>query len=624
MVALIAATMMWQEMDPWTTVWFDRPVRSEQQWTDAFPVGNGRMGAMAFGVVAEERILINEGTYWAKGEVPVMPEDAFDHVTKARELAFAGDMVAAEAEIRQAMAPRISPRSYQPLGWLTIETGGEALPPLVIQGWTRRVGTEWVPVDLSRYEIAEGATEVFRTVFQIRRVQTEDYNTLNLSPIDDRSVISVNGRKVGETADWNQGHQFSLGGLLRPGSNELVVEVTNVGGAGHGPAETTLTATDAPDGYQRALDMATGVNTIRYRRDDGVYTQEVLASPVDDVIAVRLATTEPQGLDCVVGFETQTGTLSYLEDGFVVRGQARHSDGREGVKAVTVVKIDFGGGQFDEGRISGTSEAVLYLSVATDYNKEDPERPRAVTQLGPARTVARAAVKGWEAVKRDSVVAQREAFDRCFVKLGSETDARAKVGIPVDQRIEDYKSSGEDHALESLLFAYGRYLLISSSRPGTMPANLQGIWNPHLEAPWNSDYHTNINLQMNYWPSLVTGLSEFQMPLFDYLDGIARNDGRRMAKVLGSDGFAIGHTTDAWGWAAMTGEPVWGAWVIGGGWMAQHYMEQYRFTGDKSFLEERAWPFLKGSAEFFLGWLVEDPETGKLVSGPVTSAENRF
>ena len=186
------------------------------------------------------------------------------------------------------------------------------------------------------------------------------------------------------------------------------------------------------------------------------------------------------------------------------------------------------------------------------------------------------------------------------------------------------REGARDPALAALYFQYGRYLLIGSSRPGDLPANLQGLWNEHIEAPWNADYHVNINIQMNYWPAEVTNLSELHGPLFDFVERLVPSGRRTAREVYDAPGFVVHHTTDAWHWTAPIGKLVWGLWPHGGGWSTQHFMEHYRFTGDREFLETRAWPILKESSEFYLGWLSEDPETGLLVGGPSNSPENLY
>lgn len=197
-------------------------------------------------------------------------------------------------------------------------------------------------------------------------------------------------------------------------------------------------------------------------------------------------------------------------------------------------------------------------------------------------------------------------------------------GATTDKRLIAYTKGGEDPALEALYFQFGRYLLISSSRPGGLPANLQGIWNHHLRAPWSSNYTTNINTEMNYWMAESCNLSELHQPLFDLINNLVVT-GRKTAKnFYGLDGWTLHHNTDIWATTnPVSGSPSWANWPMGGAWISQHLWEHYQFTGDLDFLKSTAYPIMKESAAFYLQWLVED-ESGYLVTIPSTSPENFF
>jgi alpha-L-fucosidase 2 len=185
------------------------------------------------------------------------------------------------------------------------------------------------------------------------------------------------------------------------------------------------------------------------------------------------------------------------------------------------------------------------------------------------------------------------------------------------------RGGAQDVGLEALYFNFGRYLLIASSRPGTMPANLQGIWNRHIMPPWNSDYHLNINLQMNYWPAEVCNLGECHLPLFDWMESTL-DSGRRTAQVhYGCRGYVMHHVSDPWGFTAPADAAHYGLWPVGGAWLCDHLWEHFRFSGDREFLVRRAYPFMKENALFFLDYLVED-EQGRLVSGPSMSPEHNY
>ena len=214
----------------------------------------------------------------------------------------------------------------------------------------------------------------------------------------------------------------------------------------------------------------------------------------------------------------------------------------------------------------------------------------------------------------------QELFNRVTLDIGEGRDS-----IPTDQRLEAVKKGDFDPGLEEILFQYGRYMLISSSRANTNPANLQGLWNEHIEAPWNADYHLNINLQMNYWPANLTGLDELNMPLFDFGDRLVENGKQTAKQNFGMKGSFIPHATDIWAptwWRAPTA--YWGASLPAGGWLMQHYWNHFEFTADTVFLQERAYPAIMEVAQFYSEWLMVDPRDNSLISAPSTSPENRF
>ena len=218
------------------------------------------------------------------------------------------------------------------------------------------------------------------------------------------------------------------------------------------------------------------------------------------------------------------------------------------------------------------------------------------------------------------VAAHRRLFRRVELDLGG-TDRSA---IPTNERLTAMQEGGDDPQLLALYFQFGRYLLMSSSRPGGLPANLQGLWAEGLTPPWQADYHVNINIQMNYWPAEVANLAECHEPLFDFIDKL-RVPGRRTAQIsYGCRGWVAHYTTDLWCRTALESLTAYAMWQGASGWLAQHLWEHYAFGGDRAFLRDRAWPVLKESAEFYLDYMVEDPRTGKLVAGPSQSPENRY
>jgi alpha-L-fucosidase 2 len=210
-----------------------------------------------------------------------------------------------------------------------------------------------------------------------------------------------------------------------------------------------------------------------------------------------------------------------------------------------------------------------------------------------------------------------------FNRLSFDITKEQVIEVPTDVRIQNFKETKADPHLEELIFQYGRYLLISTSRPGTMPANLQGIWADGIRCPWNGDYHTDVNIQMNYWPADVTNLSEINMPFFVLLESLVEPGEKTAAVQYNNKGWVVHPITNVWGFTSPGEKASWGMHLGAGAWLCSHIWDHYLFTGNQDFLE-RMYPVMKGSVEFYLDWLVENPVTGELVSGPAVSPENTF
>ncbi len=379
--------------------------------------------------------------------------------------------------------------------------------------------------------------------------------------------------------------------------------------------------------YHRALNLDTAVVLARFTVDGITYTREVFSSATDQVIVVRMSADKPGQitmqamLDRPADFATVADGNNALE----MFGQAQHKGKHLGVKwHCRLQAFTEGGTVFTESSVLGieSADAVTFLlASASDYNKSDPYQLLTLDRKQDCRdTINAAGEKNFKTLRKDHIVEHQRLFRRCTLDLGGMEKAK----YPTDQRLQAVKDGGTDPALVALYFQYGRYLLISSSRPGDMPANLQGIWADGLEAPWNADYHININLQMNYWLAELTGLSVCHEPFFTFIKHLMPSAQKTAKDIFDCRGAVAQHTTDAWLHTPPFGSPQWGMWPHGFGWSSQHFMEHYRFTNDKEFLEEQAWPVLKNAALFYLDYLVKHPETGKLVSGLETSPENTY
>lgn len=379
--------------------------------------------------------------------------------------------------------------------------------------------------------------------------------------------------------------------------------------------------------YRRELDLDTAIATTTFTIDGVDYKREVFSSPVDDVLVVRVTASQPgklnlrAWLDRPVDFEVTSDQAETL----TMTGQAQHKGKHLGTfwQATLAARNDGGDKQLkgNEFAITGADSVTFLLAAATDYNADSPDTrsPEVPSEL-VAASFKQIEGKSFDELRDQHITAHREYFRRVYLDLGDKADN----SLPTDERLERVKRGETDTALEALLFQYGRYLLISSSRPGCLPANLQGIWNEHIEAPWNADYHVNINLQMNYWPAEVTGLSELHGPMLDYTERLVPAGRETAREMFAARGVTSGHTSDVWHWTTVFGDLGYGMWPHGLAWNSTHFTEHYRFTGDKQFLRERAYPLLREVSSFYLDYLTPDPETGLLMAGPDTSPENSY
>ena len=491
-------------------LWYDEPAG---EWVEAMPLGNGRLGAMVFGGVEEERLQLNEDTFWSGRPYDPNNPEALEHLPEVRRLIFAGEYRAAENLInRHLMARPLLQCNYQPIGDLVLRFAGD-----------------------------------------------------------------------GEVAG-------------------------NV------------------EGYRRDLDLDTAVATVAYTRGGIRYTREVFSSPVDQVLAVRLTADRPGSVTFEYTLRSpQAGVDVSVEgdDTVVMKGEGGGS-GRNGIpgeiRFETRARIIAEGGEVQSAdetlSVAGADSAVILLAAATSYKRYDDISgdPTAIA----SGQLAAAAGKSFDVLRADHIAEHQRLFRRVNIDLGGTEAADA----PTDERLRNFAAGADDPHLAALYFQFGRYLLISSSRPGTQPANLQGIWNQQTQPPWDSKYTININTEMNYWPADPTNLAELNEPLFRMIREISET-GRRTARVhYGADGWVCHHNTDLWRATAPIDGAFWGMWPLGGAWLTTHMWEHYLFSGDREFLAE-AYPVLRGACEFFLDYLVEDPHSGYLVTTPSNSPENR-
>ncbi len=380
-------------------------------------------------------------------------------------------------------------------------------------------------------------------------------------------------------------------------------------------------ASDFSD-YRRELDLDEAMARVRFQVEGTLFTREVFSTAVDQVVVVRLTASRRGALRfaATMGRERDAavridGADIILEGLALPVGDRQNDEPKTGVRFAGVTRVLAQGGRTRADGlflvVDDADSVTLFVGAATTFREKDP--------LGAVRkTLAAAVPRPYDRIRADHVADYQRFARRVSFQLDAPTP-----DLPTNERLARVKAGAPDPALEALYFQFGRYLLVSSSRPGTLPANLQGLWNESLAPPWDSKFTININTEMNYWPAEPANLSEMTAPLFDHVDK-AREDGRHVAKaVYGAGGFVMHHNTDGWGHAGPIDGVRSGVWPMGGAWLSLHFWDHYDYTRDREFLRARAYPVLKEAAQFLLDYLVDDGK-GHLITGPSISPENQY
>lgn len=372
--------------------------------------------------------------------------------------------------------------------------------------------------------------------------------------------------------------------------------------------------------YYRDLDIERAVATTRYKVDGVTYQREVFTSFADNVVIVRLAADQPGKLNFAASYESP---LEYkvVRKGkkLILTGNGQAHEGVEGaIRMETQTQADVEGGKMivDNQRIvvEGATTATLYISAATNFvnyqSVKANESKRAANYLKASMK------RSYQKALAEHTALYKKQFDRVKLDLGTSKAAESKT----TERVARF-NEGKDVSLAALMFQFGRYLLISSSQPGGQPANLQGIWNHKLLAPWDGKYTININTEMNYWPAEVTNLSETHQPLFEMVKELAVTGQETARTMYGAKGWVTHHNTDLWRATGPVDSAFYGTWPNGGAWLTTHLWQHYLYTGNQAFLAE-VYPALKGAADFYLTFLVKHPQYGWMVSAPSMSPEH--
>lgn len=489
-------------------LWYTEPA---QAWTQALPVGNGRLGAMVFGGTAEARYQLNEDSLWSGKPHDYAHDGAAQYLPQIRQLLFEGKQKEAEQlAMEHFMSVPLGQMPYQPFGDLKLKFPGH----------------------------------------------------------------------------------------------------------------------DKAEAYRRELNLDTAIATTTYRVNGVAYTRQVFASFPDQVIVVRLRCSTEGALNFTAELTSpnqEVQTQAVAEDTLALRGRARDYRAR-GSSIASAVKfegrchviVNGGKATVDDKQIAveGANSATLMLAMATNVKSYNDLSADPAARC--AEVLQKVADKRSRELRDAHVTDHQSLFRRVSIDLGPAVEPN----LPTDQRVLKYAQK-EDPQLAALFFQYGRYLMIACSRAGGQPANLQGLWNDSVNPPWDSKYTVNINTEMNYWLTEPTNLSECGRPLFDALADLGQT-GRGVAqKHYSAPGWVLHHNFDLWRGAAPINASNHGIWPTGGAWLCQHVWWHYLYTGDKAFLAERAYPLMKGAAEFFTAVLIEDPRNNQhwLISGPSNSPE---
>ncbi len=631
------------------TVWFAAPGRS---FHESCIVGNGRLGAMDFGGVDRQRIVLNESSMWSGGPYEANKHDAHECLPEVRARLFAGDISGANEVLNRSFRYADGVRGwhddtqfgcYQILADLTLAFGAESgtkvtSPSGHAEGDGKTIAgsvdgdpqTKWCVRD------ARPAVTWQAELPAPKRVDAYTLTSADDVPVRDPQEWVLEGSADGRT--WTALDRQSFAGpferrfqakrfaIARPGDYRLYRFTFTPRDAYFQAAEIALAGVQpdaggpAPADYRRELDLMTGVAATRYTKDGVTHTRELVASKPGEVIALRLRADRPGALAFTAALSRQShGTVRADGPLHVLEGQLPFTKPGdvpgEGVRYRALLGTHTRGGTVsatDQGlRIEGADEAVLIVSAGTDLFDGN-------FAAAARRRLEAALAKPFDALRDAAAADHRSYMERCRLVLPAGPNA----ALPTPERVK-LNEQAPDPALAALYFQFGRYLMVAGSRPDSpLPTNLQGIWAEEYSTPWRGDFHSNINLQMNYWPAEVANLSDCHAPLFRFLRGVAREGAKTAKAYYNAPGWMANHTQNPWFETAPSFLPA----CIGptcGAWLAQHLWTHYLFTRDRDFLREH-YPILRGAAEFCLAALVEDPKHKGLVTSPSNSPENSY
>jgi alpha-L-fucosidase 2 len=653
-------------------LWYNKPAK---KWTEALPLGNGRIGAMIYGGVTDDHIQFNEETLWTGKPRDYNRKGAFQYLAQIRQLLFEGKQKEAE-ELAQKQFMGLQSDAGDREAWVKEVksgigiSGNPALPAFDDSKWTEirvPVYDGWETVGLDN---VDGAIW-FRTQIEIPDSWQGHDLVLDLNRIYNQDLTYVNGQLVGNT-DNNEPRKYIIPAkLIKKGLNTIAILVLNYNDKGgilgykdtsktigiypegqnknvalplnkqwkykiqneHTPEAAQYQASYQPFGdlnlhfdqnqahvreYKRSLDISTAISKTTYKYEGVEYQREYLLSQPNDALIIHLTASALKSISFTADLSSvhrQSSSRAFGNNTLILNVQVKDGALKGEGRLTAVIKNGAIKVNNNKLEISKADEVTLYITAGTNFIS-------AQNVSGNPSEKNDKALSGLKdksfATLRDTHIKEYQQYFNCFqVSFG----ASASKSLPTDQRLEEF-ATGNDAAFAALYMQYGRYLLISSSRPGTQPANLQGIWNDLLAPPWGSKYTTNINLEMNYWPTEILNLQALNEPLFSKIKGLSHAGKETARAYYNAKGWVLHHNTDLWNGTAPINASNHGIWVTGGGWLSQHLWEHYLFSQDEQFLSQEAYPLMKEAALFFEDFLIRDPKTGWLISTPSNSPEN--
>ena len=662
-ILLASLTTVWA--DPSTSLRFSTPAARFQQ---SLPLGNGRLGAMVFGGVDEERIVLNESSMWSGSPEDNDRPNAQEALPGIRKLLAEGkNPEAAELVMKHftckgagsghGNGANVPFGCYQTLGNLRLRFGSAPAAPQpecrsghrayfasqeIEHSLDGQVGTKWCVVHEGRpvvWQLDTGRSDARPTSYRLTSaedVPERDPRTWKLEGSLDGKAWTLLDEHKDEAAfaKRNETHTYAISqpSAIRwlrftfqpnPGVSHFQVAEIAIEGVTRSPAPSAV----AGKNYSRVLDLATAAGDVTYEEKGVRFRRTHFVSAPDQVFVSRLTADQPGAVSVTVGLDraerAQTAVVNDHE--LLMTGTLNDGRGGKGVSFAGRLRVVAKGGVVKANGnqlvIEKADEVVLLFAAATDYRGFAGRRlddPKGAT----LQDLDLAGKKTFEQLRAAQQADHQSWFNRVALNLGGST-ASANSTLPMPERLAGFAGGARDPELAALYFNFGRYLLISSSRPGGLPANLQGIWAEEIQTPWNGDWHLDINVQMNYWPAQVANLSELQEPLNQLIASLVE-PGRKTAKAYyNSRGWVAHVITNPWGYTAPGEHASWGATTGGSAWLCQHLWTQYAYSGDRAFLAW-AYPILKECALFYLDNIWEEPKHHWLVTGPSNSPENAF